>query len=203
MSSKNPIILAITGASGIIYAFRILEFFLKNNYMIHLILSEAAVKVANSELKTSLGADIQGNKEQILTYLNLPKRDEHLVLHSNNNLFASISSGSYPVDGMIILPCSMNTVALIRAGIANSLITRAADVCMKQGRKLVLAPREMPFSSTHLENMLALSLKGVKIAVPAPAFYHQPEHFDDMINFVAGNILDTFEVHNDLYKRWN
>lgn len=202
MKKSYPIILGVSGASGSIYSVYLLKFLLVNNYRVHLIFTENAFTVISKEVNIDLGPKPKEVKTKLLSYLDLSAKEVQLEIHSNSDLLAPISSGSYLTHGMIILPCSMNTLAAVKTGISNSLITRAADVCIKQGRKLVLAPREMPFSSIHLENMYALSLKGVKIVVPSPAFYNNPQNIDDMINYVVGKILDAFEVNNDLYKRW-
>lgn len=202
MKKDLPIILGISGASGVCYAFDVLKFLLKNDYIVHLILTNNSFQVIKHECDLELSSNIDNNKNAILGYLNLKDKENNLILEDNNNIATSISSGSYLTQGMIILPCSMNTLAAIHAGIADSLLTRAADVCIKSGNKLVIAPREMPFSPIHLRNMYELSLMGVKIVVPNPAFYNKPETINDMIGFVSGKILDVFEVPNDLYKRW-
>lgn len=203
MNKDLPIIIGICGATGIIYAFKLIEFLLQNGYKLIVVFSNNALLVTNQELGLNLSNDKDTLKQTLLSYLKIESNDDNIEIHENNNINANIASGSFKTQGMIIVPCTMNTLASIKVGLANSLITRAADVCIKQGNKLVLAPREMPFSSIHLENMLDLSLKGVKIAVPSPAFYGNPQGIDDMINFVVGKILDTFEVPNELYKRWN
>lgn len=203
MMTQQPIILATTGASGSIYFLKLLEFFLQNGYRLHVILSGNAIHVMNQELKLSLTDNIQTNRELLLETLSLKEKAELLTIHSNDNLGAAVASGSYKTAGMIVCPCSMNTLASIRAGISNSLILRTADVCLKQGRKLLLAPREMPLSTIQLENMYQLSSLGVKIAIPAPAFYNNPQGIDDIIGFVTGKILDAFEVPNEIYKRWS
>lgn len=202
MNKDLPIIIGICGATGSVYALKLIAFLLTNGYKIIVVFSENALLVTNQELNLNFINDKELLKNQLLSYLKIDSYNDNIEIHLNTDIGANIASGSFITSGMIILPCSMNTLASIKVGLANSLITRAADVCIKQGRKLVLAPREMPFSSIHLENMLALSLKGVKIAVPAPAFYGNPQDIGDMINFVVGKILDTFEVHNELYKRW-
>ncbi|MEW5822172.1 MAG: flavin prenyltransferase UbiX [Cyanobacteriota bacterium] len=202
MQKSLPIIIGITGASGSIYAFKLIEFLLNNDYKVHIIISTNSFTIIDRELKLSLSYNSEENKELIINYLKIDEKYNNLTVLSNDNIAAGIASGSYITNGMIIIPCSMNTLASIKSGIANSLITRVADVCIKQNKNLLLAPREMPLSSIHLENMYSLSLKGVKIAIPSPAFYNDPQSIDDMINFVTGKILDSFEVPNDLYKRW-
>ena len=114
-----------------------------------------------------------------------------------------ISSGSFKTDGMFVVPCSMKTLAGIANGYASNLIVRAADVVMKEGRKLILSPREMPFNTIHLENMLKLSRMGVTIAPPIPAFYQKPENLDNIIEFVVGKLMDSAGIEHNLFTRWD
>lgn len=199
---SRAFILGLTGASGSPYFIRMLSFLLENHYKCHVVLSPTAYRVLTYET----GFDIHGNpfhsKQKLLEGLGFTSKNDLLDLYDPMNMFASIASGSFKTDGMIILPCSMNTVALIKNGISSNLLCRAADVTLKQGRPLVLAPREMPFSAVHLENMLALSKLGVNILVPSPGFYNHPQSIDDMIDFVVGKVLDSIGVPNELYKRW-
>jgi 4-hydroxy-3-polyprenylbenzoate decarboxylase len=123
-------------------------------------------------------------------------------IHSSNDLSASISSGSFRVNGMIIAPCSMKTLASIACGITDNLVARAADVILKERRKLVIVPRETPLNDIHLENMLKLSRMGAVMLPPMPAFYNHPQTIDDIINHTVARILDQFEIDNDLTKRW-
>jgi len=116
---------------------------------------------------------------------------------------ATISSGSVPTDGMVVAPCSMRTLAAIAHGFGDNLIQRAADVTLKEGRRLVLVPREMPLSAVHLENMLKLARTGVCILPPVPAFYNHPESLDDMVDHVVGRILDQFGLPADFERRWD
>ena len=122
--------------------------------------------------------------------------------HSPADQAATISSGSFQTDGMIVIPCSMKTLAGIRAGYADGLVGRAADVVLKEGRKLVLVPREMPLSTIHLENMLALSRMGVAMVPPMPAFYNHPETVDDIVQHVVTRVLDQFGLKHDKARRW-
>lgn len=131
------------------------------------------------------------------------EKEENLILHGNDEIWASVASGSYGADAMIITPCSMNTLAKISCGIADNLITRAAAVMIKERRTLVLAPREIPFSPIALENMLKLSRLGVIIAPPALAYYGEQNSLEDMENFMIGKWFDLLGIQNDLYKRWD
>lgn len=123
--------------------------------------------------------------------------------HSPADRAATISSGSFRTDGMIVIPCSMKTLAGIRAGYAEGLVGRAADVVLKEGRKLVLVPREMPLSTIHLENMLALSRMGVAMVPPMPAYYNHPETVDDITNHIVTRVLDQFGLDYHKARRWN
>ena len=130
-------------------------------------------------------------------------KEENTTVHTNDQIWASVASGSYGADAMIIVPCSMNTLAKISCGIADNLITRAASVMIKERRTLVLAPREIPFSPIALENMHKLSMMGVIIAPPVLAYYSGQESLDEMENFMIGKWCDLMGIQNDLYKRWS
>lgn len=198
-----PLTLGITGASGAVYGFRLLKFFLENHYTIDLVISLNAIKVAKLELNLDLNnTNSIESKTKILDYIQCNNSTKSLTLWDESNIAASISSGSYKTQGMIIAPCSMGTLANIAAGTSNNLIARAADVTLKERRKLVLIARETPLSTIHLRNMLSLSEMGAVILPAAPGFYHQPSTIDDQINFVLGKTLDVFNVDNQMFKRW-
>lgn len=181
------LVIAVTGATGTVYAVRLLEY-LKDIEEIktHLIMSKWAIN--NLEVETDYSLDYVYSLAD--------------VVHDNENLGASVASGSFITEGMIILPCSMKTLSSISNGFSNTLIDRAADVMLKEGRKLVISPRETPLSSIHLENMLKLSKIGVRIVPPMPGFYSKPKSMDDIINHHVMKILDQFNINicNDL--RW-
>lgn len=202
MNKEKPVVLAITAASGIIYGIKLLEFLLKEDYKVELILSANAYYVAKQELYIELKHDSKYIKDNILSFINLFDKSQNLKVFLNDELWASVASGSYQTSGMIIAPCTMSTLAAISSGLANNLITRAADVIIKERRKLVIVPRETPLSSIHLENMLKLSNLGVRIVPPIIGFYGKIQTVDDNINFVVGKILDSCEIPNELYKRW-
>jgi len=130
------------------------------------------------------------------------EKEHNITVHNDNEIWASVASGSFGVDAMMITPCSMNTLAKISVGIADNLITRAASVMIKEQKKLLLAPRELPFSAIALENMLKLSQLGVIIAPPVAAFYSEQESLEDMENFIIGRWFDQLGITHDLYKRW-
>lgn len=131
------------------------------------------------------------------------QKENNITYHSNNEISASVASGSFGVDAMIIAPCSMNTLAKIACGISDNLITRCAAVMIKEQKKLILAPREIPFSAIALENMQKLASLGIIIAPPVMAYYSEQQSLDDMENFVIGKWFDLLGIENDLYKRWN
>lgn len=190
-------IVALTGASGSVYGLRLVEALLKSRSTIHLSISHDGFTVLKAEAGIHLAGKTETEKK-IQKYF----ASKNVHYYSENNLLAPISSGSFITDGMFVVPCSMKTLSAIAHGYANNLIERAADVTVKEGRKLILSPREMPFSAVHLENMLKLSRLGVTIAPPIPAFYHKPKNVNDMVNFVVGKILDLAGVTHTLFKRW-
>ncbi len=192
-------IVAITGASGSIYGIRLIEGLLKSKHKVHLVISKQAFSI----IKIETGINWTGNtaseiEKKIQKYFS----SKNIKYYSENNLSAPFSSGSFITDGMFVVPCSMKTLSGIANGYANSLIERAADVMLKEGRRLILSPREMPFSAVHLENMLKLARLGVKIIPPVPAFYQKPKNIKDIIDFVVGKILDSAEVRHNIFKRW-
>jgi len=197
-----PLIVATSGASGTVYAFRLLEFLLENNYRVEFVISMSALMVARDEIGLQLSSNPDILKQQVLSYLKLNSSEVSLNVNDFNDISAPVSSGSFRTSGMVIIPASMDTIAKIRSGITDNLITRAADVCLKEKRKLVLVPREMPLNSIHLENMLGLSKLGAFIAPACPGFYHNPKHMSDLVDFVIGKVLDLLGIENSLFNRW-
>ena len=180
------IIVGITGASGAILGVRLLEYLKKNNIESHLIVSRMAERTIETEL------EIDVSRVKLMgTCCYEPERVD-----------AKISSGSFKHDGMIIIPCSMKTMAAIASGYTSELISRAADVTLKEKRKLVIAPRETPLNVIHLQNMLKLAEAGVVILPPMPAFYTKPKGIDDVVNYVVGKALDALDIPHDLFSRW-
>jgi 4-hydroxy-3-polyprenylbenzoate decarboxylase len=191
-------VVAITGASGAALGLRVLEAIAADSE-VHLIMSPEAIGIMLEETGLDWSApDTAGVLEKIMKKINGPS----INYWDSHDMAAPVSSGSFRTDGMIVAPCTMKTLAGISSGYAENLVQRAADVTIKEGRTLVLAPREMPLSPIHLENMLKLSRIGVKIAPPVPAFYHGPKTLDDMIDFLTGKLLDALGVEHSLYKRW-
>ena len=193
-------VVAISGASGSIYGIRLVKELIKSDADVHLCLSNQSFSIIKTETGINLsGITAKEIQERVRKYFN----SETINYYGNGNLAAPISSGSFKTNGMFVVPCSMKTLAGIANGYASNLIVRAADVVMKEGRKLILSPREMPFNTIHLENMLKLSRMGVTIAPPIPAFYQKPENMDNIIEFVVGKLLDSAGIEHRLFKRWD
>lgn len=186
VNSNNRIIIAITGASGSIYGIRILEVLKDLNFETHLVVSKAAPITILKETKYST--------EQL--------KDLASFNYGYKDISARLSSGSFKTAGMIIAPCSMNSLGQIACGIENNLICRAAGVVLKERRRLVLMCRETPLHSIQLENMLKLSNQGAVIAPPVPAFYNSPQNIDDLVNHSVARVLDIFDIETKLIKRW-
>jgi 4-hydroxy-3-polyprenylbenzoate decarboxylase len=192
-------IVAISGASGSIYGVRLVKELVRSADNVYLCVSNQAFSI----IKMETGADWFGKtdaaiEKKIREYYSSNK----IKYFGENNLASPVASGSFITDGMFVVPCSMKTLSGIASGYANNLVERSADVVIKEGRKLILAPREMPFSAIHLENMLKLARIGVTIAPPVPAFYQGPKTLDDAVDFVVGKLLDSAGVEHDLFKRW-
>jgi len=193
---KKRLIVGMTGASGIPYAFCLLEECLKQGHDIHLTVTEAAWRV----MKEEHGIEVTKREPFFLErFAHLPGT---LIYHPIKDIGASIASGSFRTDAMVIIPCSMGTLAKIAHGISSNLLERTADVMIKERRPLIVVPRETPLSSLHLENMLTLSRMGVAIVPAMPAFYHQPKSVEDQIRFVSGKVLDLAGIDHALYRRW-
>jgi 4-hydroxy-3-polyprenylbenzoate decarboxylase len=191
-------ILAITGATGPVIGLRVLKE-LSRTTEAHVIISRQSFSIMRDEARVDLSAETaEATEKKIREYAG----SKNIFYYEEGNFEAPVASGSFRTDGMFVVPCSMKSLSGIAHGYSNSLVERAADVTIKEGRPLVLAPREMPFSAIHLENMLTLARIGVKIAPPVIGFYHGPKTIDDLIDFVAGKILDLMGIQHEMYKRW-
>jgi 4-hydroxy-3-polyprenylbenzoate decarboxylase len=188
----KKIILGLTGASGSIYFLRLVEELSRQEVELHLIASQLGEKVLQYETGITLN-------EQVKLW---NSNDAKVILEDNSNLFSAVASGSSRFDAMAIVPCSMSTLAKLAHGITETLLTRAADVMIKERRRLVLVPRETPLSTVHLKNMTELSQLGATILPAMPGFYGKPETMDDLINFVIGKTLDGLNIENNYYQRW-
>ena len=191
----------ITGASGAIYAQRTLVHLAASGVVDHinLILSDSAKTVAMVELGFDLRA---ADDKKISEWLGLPADSKMVRVHRLDNMAATPSSGSHPQAGMIIVPCSMGTLGAIASGAGTNLIHRAADVTLKEGRKLVLVPRETPYNAIHLENMLKLSRAGATILPASPGFYHRPQTIEVLVDHLCFRILDQFGIPHSTATRW-
>src|SRR5437868_15131748 len=192
---------AVTGASGAIYAQRTLVHLAASGTVerINLILSDSARTVAMVELGFDLRA---ADERKINEWIGLPSDAKVVRLHRLDNMAATPSSGSHPQAGMIIVPCSMGTLGAIASGAGTNLIHRAADVTLKEGRKLVLVPRETPYNAIHLENMLKLSRAGARILPASPGFYHRPQTIEALVDHLVFRILDQFNIPHSKKSVW-
>jgi flavin prenyltransferase len=193
------ITLGITGASGSIYAQRLLLHLNESPQVsrIDLVISQAGVRVAGEEL----GINVAGKDPRVVRDL-IGKVTDKVIVHSPSDIGATIASGSYQSDAMVVVPCSMGSLAAIASGITRDLIHRAADVMLKENKLLVLVPRESPFNAIHLENMLKLARLGVRIIPAMPSFYHHPQTIDDLIEHFTHRLLDHLGVAHEQETRW-
>ena len=196
--AASDLVVAVTGASGSPYGVRLLEVLLRAGRTVHLTLSPAAVQVIERELgrrvrldafdpRDLLGGDVPGGR---------------LLYHHYQNFQAGIASGSFLTAGMVICPCSMGTVAAVAHGLSQNLIHRAADVHLKERRRLVLVPRETPLHAIQLRNLAACAEAGAVVLPAMPAFYTRPRSLDDMVDFVVGRVCDQLGVEHELFRRW-
>jgi 4-hydroxy-3-polyprenylbenzoate decarboxylase len=198
---SQTVCLALTGASGMPYGLRLLECLLLADCRVQLLYSQAAQIVARQEMNFELPSRPADAKAALISRFPAVDRDK-LQVFGREEWFAPVASGSNPPDAMIVCPCSMGTLAGIAQGLSDNLIERAADVVLKEGRKLVIVPRETPFSAIHLENMLRLNRAGAVILPPSPGFYHHPQSVQDIVDFVVARVLDQIRVPHQLMQRW-
>lgn len=183
---RMRIVVGMTGASCSLYGVAVLQALTHLNVETHLVVSEKGMQVIEHECELS--------KEDL--------RGMTSFVYENGDMMSPIASGSFKTDGMVIIPCSMNTLGKIAGGITDNLITRVADVCLKERRKLILVPREMPLSTIHLENMLKINKCGGQIIPASPGFYTLPETIYDLTTIMVGRVLDSFQIDHGLGKRW-
>ena len=201
MMPPRSLTLALTGASGLPYGLRLLDCLLDHDLEVRLLYSQAAQIVAQQELGLRLASRPDEARTALLAWMQRPD-DVRLRVFGREEGFAPVASGSNPSDAMVICPCTTGTLAAIAHGLSDNLIERAADVSLKEGRKLVLVPRETPLSVIHLENMLTLARAGAVILPPAPGFYTHPRTVADMVDFVVARILDQLGLPHQLQPRW-
>lgn len=199
--SVRPLILGVTGSSGLIYAVRALKYLLEADWAIDLVASKSTYMVWQAEHDVRMPLDSL-QQEQFWRQQAGVETGGKLYCHSWSDVGATIASGSFQTVGMVVMPCSMSTVAKIAAGLSSDLLERAADVQLKEGRKLVIVPRETPFSLIHLRNLTALAEAGAKIVPAIPAWYHHPQTIDDLVDFVVARTLDQFGIDCVPIQRW-
>lgn len=200
MTKNKPLILGISGASGLIYAVRTLKFLLEADYAIELVASKSTYMVWHAEQNIRMPVEPE-RQEQFWREQTGAKMGK-LRCHPWGDVGANIASGSFRALGMIVIPCSMSTVAKLAAGLSSDLLERAADVQLKEGRKLVIVPRETPFSLIHLRNLTTLAEAGARIVPAIPAWYHNPQTIEDLIDFVVARALDQFDIDCIPINRW-
>ncbi len=191
---------AISGASGAPYAYRLLQALIKGGHSVYLSISGEGMSI----LKDETGLMLKGSETDIQNALekSFEAKEGQIIYFGEDNLYAPIASGSIKTEAMVVIPCSMKTLASIANGFASNLIERAADVTLKEQRKLIIVPREMPLSAIHLRNLLTLAELGCHIIPAMPAFYHHPKKISDLVDFVVGRVLDSMGIDNDLAPRW-
>ena len=180
------IVVGISGASGVQYGIRLLQVLREKGSITHLVITDSAAKII--EIETNL---LLKDVQDLASYVYAPR-----------DFAAPIASGSHLFDAMVIIPCSMGTLSAVACGSSDTLITRAADVCLKEKRRLIMVPRETPLSLVQLRNMVAAAEAGAAILPACPAFYSQPQSLDDLVDVLVGRVLDLLGVENDLYRRW-
>jgi 4-hydroxy-3-polyprenylbenzoate decarboxylase len=193
--SERPVVVAITGASGAPYAVRLLDGLLAADRVVQLIVSKHGFRLMSTEM------DI-GAIDVLRERLGAARWDRLVTVFDDADRGAAPASGSARNAGMVICPCSMGTLSAIAAGSSRSLVERAADVALKERRRLILVPRESPLSAIHLENMLRVTRAGAVVMPAAPGFYHKPKRIDDLVDFVVARVLDHLDVPHALVPRW-
>ncbi|WOH37119.1 flavin prenyltransferase UbiX [Thalassotalea fonticola] len=197
---NGKITLAITGASGSLYALRLLECLVAANYQVYVLVSSAARVVLDTEVNVKLPA----NPDAATKFLTdkYQAKAEQITVFGKEQWFSPVASGSAAPKQMVVCPCSTGTLAAISQGMSDNLIERAADVVIKERGQLIMVPRETPFSTIHLANMHSLSQMGVTIMPAAPGFYHNPESINDLIDFMVGRMLDHIGIEQTIMPRW-
>jgi len=196
---NESVIVALTGASGAAYGLRLIQRLANAGVVQHILLSDAARVVLKQEADLDL-PDTVSLANSLAGHLNIAT--DRIHCYALNDWFSPTASGSAGIKKMVVIPCSMGTLARIASGASDNLIERAADVMLKERRQLILVPRETPLSSIHLENMLKLSRMGTHIIPAMPGFYHRPESLDDIINFLVDRVLDHLDIANPKAQKW-
>lgn len=191
---------ALTGASGMAYGLRLIECLIRAGGQVQVVYSQVAQVVAKQELDLVLPS--RASEVEAALSARFGAEPGQLRVYGREEWFSPLASGSGAPDAMVVCPCTMGTLAAIAGGLSDSLIERAADVVLKEGKKLILVPRETPFSIIHLENMLRLARAGAVILPANPGFYHKPQTVQDVVDFIVARILDQLSVPHDLMPRW-
>jgi flavin prenyltransferase len=200
-NNTKSLVIGVSGASGLIYAVRAIKFLLEADYSIELVASKSTYMVWQAEQETRMPSE-PTQQEQFWREQAGVELSGKLRCHSWNDVGAGIASGSFVTLGMIVIPCSMSTVAKLAVGLSSDLLERAADVQIKEGRKLVIVPRETPFSLIHLRNLTSLAEVGVRIVPAIPAWYHNPQTIEDLVDFVVARALDQLDIDCIPIQRW-
>jgi flavin prenyltransferase len=200
-NNTKPLILGVSGASGLIYAVRAIKFLLEADYKIELVASKSTYMVWQSEQNIRMPPE-PTQQELFWRQQAGVETAGKLNCHPWGDVGANIASGSFRTLGMIVIPCSMSTVAKLASGLSSDLLERAADVQLKEGRKLILVPRETPFSLIHLRNLTTLAEAGVRIVPAIPAWYHNPQSIEDLVDFVVARTLDQLDIDCIPIERW-
>jgi 4-hydroxy-3-polyprenylbenzoate decarboxylase len=197
-SLRPDLVLAMTGASGAPYAVGLLRALCRAGRTVHLTISPSGAQVLREELAIDVALEPRGFDPAVFG----PLEGGRVVYHHHGDFSAGIASGSFPTGGMIVVPCSMSTLGAVAHGITTNLITRAADVHLKERRRLILVPRETPLSAIHLENMLGVTRAGAIVLPAMPGWYHRPRSLDDLVGFIVARICDLLGVEQGLVGRW-
>ncbi|TLS53094.1 UbiX family flavin prenyltransferase [Paenibacillus antri] len=195
-AAKRGWIVGLTGASGAAYGVRLVERLLDMAYPVHLLITDAGWRVLKEEL------DWDAAKRAATIETKFAGRNARATYYPIQDIGAAVASGTFRVNGMVVAPCSMGTLAAIAHGLSDNLLERAADVTLKEGRKLVLVPRETPLHAIHLENMLKLARMGVSIVPASPGLYHRAQTVEELVDFMVGKTLDSMGIDHELYRRW-
>ncbi|MDD9267638.1 UbiX family flavin prenyltransferase [Paenibacillus sp. GCM10023248] len=194
--SRGNWVVGMTGASGAAYGVRLCQVLLDQGLDVHLMVTEAGWRVLHDEL------DWNAAKRKETLQEHFGGRLGAYQYHPVTDIGASVASGSFRTRGMVVIPCSMGTLSGIAHGSSDNLLERTADVMLKEGRTLILVPRETPLHAIHLENMLTLSRMGVRMIPAMPAFYNRPRSLEEMVDFLVGKVLDSMDIEHSLYRRW-
>jgi 4-hydroxy-3-polyprenylbenzoate decarboxylase len=193
---NEDLVVAMTGASGAPYAVRLLHILARTGRRVHVTITPSAVQVFRDEM--GLAIDLDAFSPAVLGL-----RDQgRIIYHRHDDFSVGIASGSFPTGGMVIVPCSMSTIGSLAAGVTTNLVTRAADVHLKEHRKLILVPRETPLSLIHLENMVRVTQAGAVVLPAMPGWYHRPRRLEDLVDFIVARICDQLGIANSLAPRW-